>query len=55
MEGSAGGSGDLFSRLQKVKLVAVRGLSVPLGAVLSSGKWRRSGRKQSVKQSVCAR
>ena len=55
VEGSAGGSGDLFPHLQKVKLVAVRGLSAPLGAVLSSGKWRRSGRKQSVKQSVCAR
>ena len=55
VEGSAGGSGDLLPHLQKVELVAVRGLSVPLGAVLSSGKWRRFGRKQSVKQSVCAR
>ena len=55
VEGSAGGSGDLFPRLQKVDLVDVRGLSAPLGAVRSSGKWRRSGRKQSVKQSLCAR
>ena len=55
VEGSAGGSGDLFPRLQRVELFAVEGLSAPLGAVVSSGKWRRSGRKQSVKQSVCAR
>ena len=55
VEGSAGGSGDLFPRLQMVYLYKVEGLSVLLGAVLSSGKWRRSGRKQSVKQSLCAR
>ena len=55
VEGSAGGSGDLFPHLQKVELEAVSGLSAPLSAVLSSGKWRRSGRKQSVKQSLCAR
>ena len=55
VEGSAGGSGNLFPRLHKVKLYEVRGLSVLLGAVLSSGKWRRSGGKQSVKQSLCAR
>ena len=55
VEGSAGGIGDLFPHLQKVMLEDVEGLSSPLGAVLSSGKWRRSGRKQSVKQSLCAR
>ena len=55
VEDSAGGSRDLFPRLHKVKLYDVEGLSVLLGAVLSSGKWRRSGRKQSVKPSLCAR
>ena len=54
VEGSARGSEDLFPHLQSLELDAVRGQSVPLGAVLSSGKRRRSGRKQSVKQSVCA-
>ena len=36
VEGSAGGSGDLFPRLQKVKLDAVRGLSILRSVALPS-------------------
>ena len=36
VEGSAGGSGDLFPRLHKVKLVGVRGLSILRSVALPS-------------------